>query len=104
MAVLALFVRGELNDERGPETGRDGLTLALYLAAKDDVAPVLDEVIAHGAMSGSESQEREWGERSAYFLGPEGNAFCSRRRQRYVTTLGTERGSRTAAVFESRSR
>ena len=79
-AVFTIYDAAKLAAEAGSAelpaaTGYKGVTLAITVDEKDDVATALEAARSAGASVLAEPVDRDWGGRSAYFADPEGNAW-----------------------------
>lgn len=63
---------GFLGDELGSRTPADGCPRAELYLSVDEVEPIVDRLTAIGAPCTSSLQQRDWGDRAAYFLDPDG--------------------------------
>lgn len=77
---LALFPLALLTDEAAPgspapETGWNGVTLAVNVAQRHEVDAAYAVALRSGARSVAEPTQREWGGYSAYVADPEGQRW-----------------------------
>lgn len=61
-----------LGEELGSRTFEDGCPRAEIYLSFSEVAPVLERLASEGARCVSELQDRDWGDRTAYFELPDG--------------------------------
>lgn len=76
--VIGLFGREALAADAGLSSeggGFSGIALAYNVRSREEVAAVLDEAVAAGAMLVKPAQDTFWGGHSGYFADPDGHLW-----------------------------